>query len=270
MLSFEVMGALALAVLWVNTLLIAADALLRWRRLRARGAALRKARLAGALVCAEVGDGQGEGGAMASVVITQTGRAITSAGPRRITWMDRDIEGTWYGGRVTTSKGELALCAGPSVQLWCPPVSEQGDVDAFEAAWPRASTFKGATRAITRRLKQGDRVWLVFAPAGDAVGDAATGERAVALVASEDPEHTVARASRPLGAVIALALLGATLVTVLALWPPVFGTVSTLGGAAGLAFFLGIQPLGTAARDAARLPDERPVGGLWQEVSRVS
>jgi len=46
--------------------------------------------------------------------------------------------------------------------------------------------------------------------------------------------------------------------------PPVFGTVSTVGGALALAFFLLVQPAAVAARNAARTPDRQPVGGIWQ------
>jgi hypothetical protein len=52
--------------------------------------------------------------------------------------------------------------------------------------------------------------------------------------------------------VVAGMLLGAAACTTLALWPPVFGRISTVGGLAGLAFFLLVQPLGTALRDHAR------------------
>ena len=42
--------------------------------------------------------------------------------------------------------------------------------------------------------------------------------------------------------------------TALALRAPVFGPVSTVGGAACLAYFLLVQPAGTALRDFARAP----------------
>jgi hypothetical protein len=53
-----------------------------------------------------------------------------------------------------------------------------------------------------------------------------------------------------LGAIVG----GAAGCSALALSAPVFGPVSTVGGAACLAFFLLVQPLGTALRDRARAP----------------
>lgn len=53
-------------------------------------------------------------------------------------------------------------------------------------------------------------------------------------------------------AAICVTLAGAAACTALTLWPPLFGSVSTLGGVASLAFFLLVQPLGTALRDHAR------------------
>ncbi|MDP2316889.1 MAG: hypothetical protein Q8P41_28615 [Pseudomonadota bacterium] len=55
-----------------------------------------------------------------------------------------------------------------------------------------------------------------------------------------------------------LLLCGAAACTALALTAPVFGTVSTVGGVACLAFFLLVQPLGTALRDYARADGVSP------------
>ena len=52
----------------------------------------------------------------------------------------------------------------------------------------------------------------------------------------------------------------------MALWPPVFGLVSTLGGALCLAFFLIVQPAGTALRDAVRVPSRAIVRGQWKRA----
>ncbi|MEZ4312522.1 MAG: hypothetical protein R3F14_31220 [Polyangiaceae bacterium] len=55
-------------------------------------------------------------------------------------------------------------------------------------------------------------------------------------------------------------------VTALALWPPRFdGWVSLLGGVLGLGYFLAVQPVGTAVRDALRPPSTAFVRGVWIE-----
>ncbi|HZO12649.1 MAG TPA: hypothetical protein VFB62_05315, partial [Polyangiaceae bacterium] len=51
--------------------------------------------------------------------------------------------------------------------------------------------------------------------------------------------------------------------TYLALYPPIFGTVSIVGGALGLVFFLLVQPAGTAIRDAVRVPSVAQLRGSW-------
>ena len=51
--------------------------------------------------------------------------------------------------------------------------------------------------------------------------------------------------------------------TALVFTGPLFGLVSTLGGALGLAQFLGVQPLGVALRDAVTAPDRAVVHHDW-------
>ncbi|GAB4200526.1 MAG: hypothetical protein OHK0013_11640 [Sandaracinaceae bacterium] len=255
MLSLPTMGVLALGVLWLNTLLIAADAWRRRAALSRRLETLRAARSQGALVLADVTEGKGEGGAFATRRVRQVGRAMTVPGPQRILFTDASSEGAVHGGRARVGDRTVEVGPSPAAELWCMPRDERGGAEAFDQAWPRASTFKGVPTELVCTVGPGDRVWLWIEGEGEQVR--------VRLVASEDPVEVVTRARRPLLGVASAAVVGATLVTGLALWPPAFGPISTLGGALGLAFFLGIQPLGTAARDRARLPPERHVGGLW-------
>ena len=51
------------------------------------------------------------------------------------------------------------------------------------------------------------------------------------------------------------------------LHPPVFGLVSTIGAALGLAFFLLVQPAGTALRDAVKLPSAPITRGTWKSAA---
>ncbi|MBN8611519.1 MAG: hypothetical protein J0L92_13080 [Deltaproteobacteria bacterium] len=254
MLSAELMGVFALGVLWVNTLLIAADAWKRHRELGGVAAGLRASRARGALVRARIVRGAGPAGAFATSDVEQLGRAMTTSGPQRILFTDRAMHPVLHGGSVVIDGREAAIEPDQSALVWCGKLAPRGDREAFDAAWPSASTFRGHVTTLARRLAAGDDVWIERVTAGEGVR----------LVACEDPEAVVQRARRPLRALVMMALGGATLVTVLALWPPVFGTISTLGGAAGLGFFLAIQPLGTRARDQALLPDRRRIGGLWQ------
>jgi hypothetical protein len=252
------MGALALGVLWVNTLLIALDAWRRRAALSRRLAALRASRASGALVEAEILEGRGPGGAFAERSVRQVGRALTVEGPPRILFTDASASGEVFGGRAKVGGEELEIVPAAEVELWCSPSPEaRGDLSEFEAAWSRASTFKGFSTVLSRTAGKGARVWLWLEPSAGAT-------RSVRLVSTDDPTLVVGRARRPLAVLVLVALAGAAAVTALAAWPPVFGLVSTLGGALALVFFLAIQPLGTAARDRARLPSEGHVGGVWQ------
>ncbi|MBX7195299.1 MAG: hypothetical protein K1X94_24805 [Sandaracinaceae bacterium] len=256
MLSPELMGALALGVLWVNTLLIAADALRRRARLGARLAELRDARARGTLVRGRVTRGAGEGDAFATRTVEQVGRAMTVSGPQRILFTDRATRGQLHGGRVSLGDREIDVLGTDATEVWCEAPAERGDKTAFDAAWQNASTFKGFSTTLARSVRAGEELWLWLAGDGDV--------REARLVSSEDPALVVARARRPLALLALGAVAGAAAVTTVALWPPVFGAISTVGGALALVFFLGIQPLGTAARDKALLPDRQKVGGLWQ------
>ena len=52
-------------------------------------------------------------------------------------------------------------------------------------------------------------------------------------------------------------------ITYLALYPPLFGTVSTIGGVAGLVYFLTIQAVGVAVREITVAPPRAALRGCW-------
>lgn len=256
-LPYEWLGVLALGILWVNTLLIAAAAMKRRARIGAVLAGLVAARRDGALIAGVVEEGRGPGGALATRRVEQIGRAMTTRGPDRILFTDRRARSEVHGGVVRTDGGErveVPARPGEDAEVWiagevAPPRS--GD---FEAAWSRASTNKGLASTLELAVSEGARVWVErAAPGGDPI-----------RVATIDPIATCERKRSMLLGFAAAAVLGCAIVSAIALWPPAFGAVSTIGGVLCVAYFLAIQPLGTAARDAARLPPEGLVGGIWQ------
>src|SRR4051794_29993716 len=97
MLSNQVMGVLALAILWINTLLVAAAAAQEIGRLRQRqaelGAGLRRGRVL---------RGDGPDGVLAVHRVDQLGRA---GGDAEIHFSDRRAEGEVFGGRVALDDG---------------------------------------------------------------------------------------------------------------------------------------------------------------------
>jgi hypothetical protein len=122
----------------------------------------------------------------------------------------------------------------------------------FEEAYAQAAKAKGYARTVVAPMKPGATVFM----ANDV------------LVASMDPRELLARKAAMGAAFIAVELLGAAACTALALYPPLFGLVSTIGGALGLAFFVLVQPAGTAARDAMLVPSLAPVRGQWVRGAR--
>lgn len=254
----EWMGALALGVLWVNVLLIAAAALKHRSELGRRLSVLRAERAAGRFVEGEVTATEGERG-FAERRTTQVGRAMTVAGPDRILFTDKRTSGSVGGGTVRDAGGStVRVAAVDGCDLWVGhevPAAREPSL-RFEDAWQSASTSRGVELDVVQRVGAGARVWL----AGEREGELLR----PTLVATACPFSSLARGRRVLGAAALGALLGGACVTALVLWPPLFGTVSTVGGALGLAFFLLVQPAAVAARNAARTPDRQPVGGVWQ------
>jgi hypothetical protein len=257
-LSNETMGLFALSVVWLNTLLIAASA---WQVAAAQGrllSDLRAAKRRGELVRGRVLRGNGQGGSIAERRVQQIGRAMTTRGADRILFTDRQSETVIAGGEVEIDGARVSVGAGEG-EVWT--IDERGrrDPSAFDAAWSRAATNKGVESDVV--IPVAGEVWL----RGRRDGDRLEAD----LVATRCPITLV---SRTRWAQIAFALGAVAVVsaiTAVCLVPPVFGTVSTVGGALMVAFFIGIQPLGVMVRDATRPPPERPVGGVWERPAAL-
>ncbi|WP_437603282.1 hypothetical protein [Sorangium sp. So ce590] len=267
MLSRELMGALALAILWGNTLLIVATAL---KQLAAVAATLRRLgapRGDGAsLLEARVLGGDGRGGALAGHRIEQVGRA--GAGGRaldEIVFADSGHGGEIYGGAVVAGGRELAVAPAVESEVWvsraevraasaCPSEAR------FDEAYQHARKPRGFSRTVEARICAGAPVWLLGAVEGGAGG---VDRMRPTLVSSMDP-RAFCRGKLALLSLGVAGILGALVgCTALALSRPRFGPESTAGAALCLAFFLLVQPLGTALRDAARPPSAAPARGRW-------
>jgi hypothetical protein len=280
MLSKELMGLLALAILWVNTLLIAAAAakeiaaLAGWRR--------RLVALAGdegvGLVRARVTAGTGPGGALAVHRVEQLGRAATSDdhGRRVILFADRSAAGEVFGGAAARdgSGAEILVDAVADAEVWLPPglLAASGACasdEAFDRAFADAKKARGFARAIEAPATGEVFLFGHLRPLGKglALGPARPGGL---LVATFDPRAWLGRKIALAGLFLVGEVALAAGCTAWALWPPRFGFVSTLGGAACLGFFLVAQPAGTALRDAVRLPSRAALRGRWVRSAPVS
>lgn len=270
-LTREIMGGLALAILWVNTLLVAAAALQQAGEHRRRLRALRP--------LAPGSEGEGvvlgavEGAPLARYELEQIGRAGAEEGKKRtIHFGDRTFAGASLGGIVKAGGAAIRVDAGEA-EVW--PAREDvlaaaacDDPARFDAVFEEARKARGHVRRVTVELGAGQEVWI----AGDLrkEGGALVVRPSAALgvlVSAIDPRAWSRRAIA-IACLFALAEIAvAAGVTALVLVPPVFdGLASKIGGALGLGFFLGVQPLGTMIRDAVRAPSKAFVRGKWIEA----
>lgn len=287
MLTREIMGCLALAILWVNTLLVVAVAAKTLGALWARRRGLRlygEGRGSGyGLVKGRVARGEGPDGAFARRHVEQLGR---SAGDpergRTIVFSDRSLASEVFGGAVRlegegTGEGDgteevevAAATAGAEVWLEEAALREAAvcpSPERFDAAFEDARKARGFARAVEANVGADAAVWIagdvVRAREGGPLRVAASRERGL-LVSAFDPRPRVARAI--LLSIVALVgmLIGAAVCTALALTRPCFGTVSMIGGGLSLVFFLLVQPAGTWLRDAVLMPHAAFLRGEWK------
>lgn len=255
------LGLLGLAVLWTNMLLIAAAAVMAardvWRSRAASSPLLR-----GVVV-----DGRGPGGALATHRVHQVGR---SNGDGLIHFHDRAFEGALHGGRVRLDDGRVVTIATPgeaaAVEFWPDPAAVARaaacpDAGVFETAEAAARKARGWSRLVEVTLAPGDAVWL----SGHVAAEREDAWRmAPALLTAFQPSRWVAPRVAIALAFAGLSVLLTLVCSVLALWPPVFGTVSAIGALGGAALWLGFMPLGTAVRDLLRPPSITFVRGVWR------
>jgi len=245
---------LCLAIVGINTLLVAAHAL---------GEALRHLAARRALGDVRAGvakSGLGEGGALATHEVTQLGRALDAKLPA-IAFTDKSFGATLHGGEVEVDGAVLRLEAAPDAQVW-PLAARQRDARAqpddatFDA---KARGARGVTYVVRTHVAKGDRVWLAGTRDGETF-------RATA-VALMDPRafHSGAALRELLFALVAVAVLAA--LAAVALVPPAFGLVSTLGGVALLAYFLLVQPAGVALEEVLRPPPVAFLRGEWRRAT---
>jgi hypothetical protein len=277
MLTREIMGGLALAILWVNTLLIAAAAAReageRWRTLRAlRSISPGKSGIG--LLRGRVEQGAGPGGELARYEVQQLGRAgAETKGRRTIHFADRSWSGTVLGGVVQIGETRLRVAAAEG-EVWpdadaVTSAAACGGQERFDGVFAEARKAKGHARTVTTEIGAGEAVWL----AGEVIasGDAfelQPGKDLGLIVSAIEPRAWLRRAVAIAGGFAIVEVAVAAGLTLLVLVPPVFdGWPSTLGGVLCLAFFLAVQPLGTAVRDAVRPPGRASVRGLWIEPS---
>lgn len=241
---YPAMGLLALGVLWLNTLLIAAAALQQRRALSERLRQIVSAPLREGTVVS----GRGPDGALLARTVHQVGRAMTVSGPERILFTEASSEVELFGGTLLFGGEQVELGGGAPPEVWLAPSTPVVRTETdFDAAFKTASMNRGLNSTARQVVRVGDRVWS-----------------GSGLLATLDPVKAVRARMRMLASFALVSVLLAGAITAVALVPPIFGTVSTLGGALGLLFFILVQPAGVKVRNWARLPHQQPHSDLWQ------
>src|SRR2546421_7456735 len=155
MLSRELMGLLGLAILWVNTLLVAGAALGRWRQIALRLKAMRR-------------DGVVEGTALGDAPLAwheveQVGRKASDDADRKaILFHDRGFGSGVAGGRIDTAAGEVRVLQElERAEVWvarelqtraaaCP------SDEVFDAAYAQAAKTRGFERRVRCEVVAGE------------------------------------------------------------------------------------------------------------------
>lgn len=287
MLSREIMGLLALAILWVNTLLIAAAA---GKELLALLARRQKLRLLGpidrgdGILRGVVVRGEGPGGAFAEQRVDQIGRsARPSAAGRSIHFSDKAFEGEIFGGVLLCEiepgrQEEVVIEPSRPAEVWLSAddlrrASGCPSLERFEQMYEDAKRARGAARTVKAVIEPGRTVWVAVEREREPEGrlsrisnsSMSPPSAAPPMIAVMNPRALCStKIALVLGSILAMLGLAAA-ASAVALHEPRFGLVSTLGGALCLAFFLLVQPAGTALRDAVRLPHRALLRGSLRE-----
>ena len=250
-IPYWLLGGLALVVVWCAALLCAAASVNYARMLGRRARAITTHLREGV-----VASGLGDGGVLAVHEVEQVGRAM-DGDPPAIVFSDKTYRAHVHGG-VLEAGGETLEIAplGQSLEVWPDAITQlaqakvEGD-DDLDALYKDARSSKGAPRTVRVSFSKGKKVYFTTAEKG-----------ALTFLSAEDPRpfFSERRRAHALFAFLELAICGG--LTALALFPPAFGVVSTVGGVGLLAFFLSVQPIGVSVEEASREPFRRFLRGV--------
>jgi len=253
MLSREVMGALALAILWVNTWLIAAATYTQRKALAELLRGLRVAR-------GRVDSGSGPSGELATFEVKQVGRLVEGNAPA-IAFHDQAHTSRIFGGRVALHEGNYAdVPASDHGEVWIDEASFREAAalpgeSVFDAAAGEAKKARGFGHLVVTPVRSGHEVFLGALSAGK--------PEECPLVATLDPRVWLRRKMAFAWSFILGELLVAGACTAACLRPPAFGASSMVGAGASLAFFLLVQPAGAWVRGFLVVPSKAIRRGTW-------
>lgn len=195
--------------------------------------------------------------------VEQVGR---SKGDATIHFHDRSYGVGGTGGSLTTDTGPIVL--GKVTGVWIDEHRLRAAASVPNASWDhayeRARKPKGYARQFDAPVPPGSEVWALGAVEGDRL-EPVDGRLEIATV---DPVAWCQRKRRIVLSAVAVQFLVLLVLCTALLWPPRFGTVSTIAAAVSLVYFLAIQQLGKTIRDLVRRPPCAIVRGAWSQPTQ--
>ncbi len=250
MLTRELMGSALLGLSWLTALLVVLDALIDARSMRARLRAWKKGLRAGQVKAEE----------LATHEVEQRLKQLDGETPGLV-FFDRAHVSTVKGGAVELAGETLEVVGAPGAEVWLDETTRAAAAACagtaqFDAMLTSAQAAGGGLRTVGTSVRAGSPVWLVGTQ---------DGSRFVAsLVSNFDPRSFARARLAAIAGLVVLDLAWVAAGTVLALWPPVFGLVSTGGAVVLIGHFLGMTPIAMAAREKSRSPAVAFVRGTWR------
>lgn len=275
MLTQEVMGYVALWILWGNTLLVGIVAAKRALILLRRTTWMRETSIEDGRVGLFRAVVRSEG-AIAELSIEQNGRRAGGSA-RAVVWHDRSAQSRVHGGTLTLANGAIlkVRSAQRAAETWLSSAevhacAQRGTGSNFEETYASALCVKGLPRTVIAPITSEREVYVAGRVVKEREGYALDAYEGRLVVSTIDPvKWARRRAAFALGVFVPGIVACAGACTFLALTEPVFeGFASKLGGFLGLLFFLLVLPAGTVLRDFMIEPHLRFVRGRWSAPSR--
>ena len=250
MLSPQVMGLAVLGLAWITAVMIALDALIDARAMWKRLGEWKITLLQGTAVANE----------LAVHEVEQRVKQLDGDEPGLV-FFDRKHVSTVHGGLVGVGTEQLEVVSARAAEVWIDSDTRAAAAGcssraAFDGMNTSAQAAGGGLRTVRTSIKSGAQVWISGAKQG--------AKLEATLVANFDPRGWAKSRLATIAGMITLNFAWVAVGTVVALWPPVFGVVSTVGAVVLIGHFLGMTALAMTFREKSRTPAIAFLRGTWR------
>ena len=264
----EWMGLLGLGIVWTNTGLILAKAILDQRK---RDRFFSELRGAGGFKPVSLQS-------FTSLPFLRIEQGVKTKGDKQLYFHDRArfcggeailLDGSGLEYEFKFEENELDSESPSNIEVWLEPArvrveANRLDSEFFAENRKQALSIKGARRMLNVSLSEASQLWFFKAASEDS---------GLPTILSEvDPGRWLSRARLKTTLFIMISLVLLVAATALCFIDPFDSLTSKLGGIALLAYFLGIQPIGVQLEEALRYPPFQLIHGIWtwSDIDRVA